>query len=204
MFKPHIKKSLVLTAILATLGSVGITQARTDDARVLGGLDRSVNIYTYLNTYPYKLLSSNPSGFHHDTYISKDNCIIIDVYANGLGRIYIIGPGYSTNKGIKLGMTLTDIENAYGPIYSNGKKPNDYTATYGTYESVASYGDSEFYKDFTGYAHVEYVSPTNEGLSFILNRHTGKIVMIVYTPSRHGNYNGLQAAISSHRLAKLK
>lgn len=204
MFKPRIKKSLALAAILATLGGVGITQARTDDARVLGGLDRSVNIYTYLNTYPYKLLSSDPSGFFHDTYISKDNCVIIEVFTPGLGRIYITGPGYSTNKGIKLGMKLTDIENAYGPVYAKNKAPKDYTAIYGTYESMASYGDSEFYKDFTGYAHVEYISATNEGLSFILNRYTGKIVMIVYTPNLHGNYNGIQAAIYNHRLDKLK
>ena len=82
-------------------------------------------------------------------------------------------------------MTMNDVEYAYGPIYDSGKEPQDYTQRYGTY---MDYGDDGYYKNYRDYDGViEYVSPENEGLNFVINKHTKKIVLIMYQVNRHGN-----------------
>ena len=126
MITQKLKKLFLLTSTLVFIGSASIAQAQTDDARVLGGLDSSTDIYKYLNTYPFHIWKLDHQYSFHDTYISNDNCVIVDLYDNYLSRIYILGSGYTTDKGIQVGMTAKDIEAAYGPIYSPDNEPSDY------------------------------------------------------------------------------
>lgn len=184
MKKFFIFKFLICLAMtISTLG-LYVAQARTDDARVLGGINRNTDIFTYLNTYPYSLWQSNHKyapSVYNDLYLSQDKCVAVDLWNDRLGQIFILGPGYKTDKGIEVGMTVNDIEYAYGPIYMASKAPRDYTKTYGTYN------DNRYLKKYHDYGVIEYVSPQNEGLNFVINKKTKKIVLIMYQTNRHGN-----------------
>lgn len=204
MITQKLKKLFLVTSTLVFIGSASIAQAQTDDARVLGGLDSSTDIYKYLNTYPFHIWKLDHQYSFHDTYISNDNCVIVYLYDNYLSRIYILGSGYTTDKGIQVGMTAKDIEAAYGPIYSPDNEPSDYNSIYGLFVSNAGAERFETYRNYTGYDTIQYRSPRNEEICFILNRYTGKIEMIVYTTNLHGNYNGFEAAVFSHILHGLK
>ena len=90
-----------------------------------------------------------------------------------------MAPGYTTNKGISVGMTFNDVVYAYGKVYRN--EPVDYREIYGVYD------DNSWSKNYSGYGVVEYVSSQNEGLNFIFDKSTGKVVLIMYQSNRHGN-----------------
>lgn len=181
-----VKLSMCLAAVLLTL-NLNTAQAQTDNARVLGGISRATDIFTYLNTYPYKLWQSNhkfaPSSYN-DLYLSEDKGVAVDLWNDRLGQIFLLGPGYKTDKGIEVGMTVNDVEYAYGPIYVSSKAPRDYTQRYGIY---TDYGNDGYYKKYRAYGVIEYVSPNNEGLNFVIDKKTKKIVLIMYQANRHGN-----------------
>ena len=188
MKKSLILKGLMFLATVLFAFNLNTAQTQTDDARVLGGISKSTDIFTYLNTYPYKLWQSDHQfapDIYNDLYLSEDKCVAVDLWNDRLGQIFLLGPGYKTDKGIEVGMTMNDVEYAYGPIYDSGKEPQDYTQRYGTY---MDYGDDGYYKNYRDYDGViEYVSPENEGLNFVINKHTKKIVLIMYQVNRHGN-----------------
>lgn len=190
-----LKFAMCCITALTFFGS-NIAQARTDDARVLGGIDWNTDIFTYLNTYPYNLWQSNhefaPSSYN-DLYLSEDKCVAVDLWNDHLGQIFILGPGYKTDKGIEVGMTANDVENAYGPIYFPKDEPKDYTSTYGVYY------DNSHSMHYRGYGFIEYVSPRNEGINFVINKKTKRIVLIMYQANRHGN-GGVMSYIQIYNL----
>lgn len=197
MTKSSVLKCLLGLAVVVTSFNVNIAQARTDDARVLGGIDSYTDIFTYLNTYPYKLWQSNHKyGYsnYSDLYISEDKGVAVDLWNDRLGQIFILGPGYKTDKDIEIGMTVNDIIYAYGPIYVSGKEPRDYTETYGTYH------DNSYSKKYRAYGVIEYVSPRNEGINFVIDKTTGKIVLIMYQVNRHGNGGAMSYVERYHLL----
>lgn len=172
--------STILLAAVLFLCSFSISQAMTDDARVLGGIDKNTDIYAYLNSYPYSLWKTIDAG--NEVYITEDHCVAVDLWSGHLGQIFLLGPGYKTDKGIEVGMTLKDVENTYGTIVYDYKKEKQYYHTpYGSYTS------DKYTEDYKGYATVEYVSPQNEGLNFVIDMNTEKIVLIMYQTNRHGN-----------------
>lgn len=179
-----LSKLLMCLLVGFSFFNLNTAQARTDDARVLGGIDQYTDIFTYLNTYPYSLWQSDhkyaPSSYN-DLYLSKDKCVAIDLWEDRLGQIFILAPGYKTDKDIEVGMTVNDIEYAYGPIYSSNNEPRDYTKTYGIYY------DNRSSKNYRNYGYIEYVSPRNEGINFVINKKTKRIVLIMYQVNRHGN-----------------
>lgn len=163
-----LKKILTLTMGLYLLLVPCISFAQensTDDAGVLAGLEDNTDLYNYLNYYNYHLWKSDHRWSIHDMYISSDDAVIIDTWNGRLGHIYILKPGYSTNKGIQLGMTYDDVINTYG------------------YASLSTFYDS----NYAGYVYLEYASNENEGLSFVFNKYTEKVVLIRYQKNRHGN-----------------
>ncbi|MCQ5209250.1 MULTISPECIES: hypothetical protein [Bacillota] len=187
MKKRLILKGLICLATVLFAFNLNTTQAQTDDARVLGGISRSTDIFTYLNTYPYKLWQSDhrfAPDIYNDLYLSEDKCVAVDLWNDSLGQIFLLGPGYKTDKGIEVGMTMNDVEYAYGPIYDSSKAPRDYTQRYGIY---TDYGNDGYYKKYRAYGVIEYVSPNNEGLNFVIDKKTKKIVLIMYQANRHGN-----------------
>ncbi len=172
----------VITAF--TFFNLNIAQAGTDDARVLGGIDWNTDIFTYLNTYPFSLWKSNhmyaPSSYN-DLYLSKDRCVAVDLWNDRLGQIFILAPGYKTDKDIEVGMTVNDIEYAYGPVYDSKDEPQNDTAAYGVYH------DNNNNPHYRKYGFIEYVSPRNEGINFVIDKKTKRIVLIMYQMNRHGN-----------------
>ncbi|WP_252895857.1 hypothetical protein [Veillonella rogosae] len=108
--------------------------------------------------------------------------------------IYIIKPGYATNKGITVGMSRSDVEDTYGPL-----------VTYSIYQNpVEPYGEIEKgYGNYSGYYVGEYVGAHNSGLSFVFNKYTNKVVLIRYQQNRHGNSRVMSDVDSYHLLPYL-
>lgn len=175
-------KSFISKLLLVSIFSVSLAQgvmAHTDDSGVLGGLENNSDLYGYLNDYNYSLFLADHRYGHHDMYISADKSVIVSIW-NGPIRpdIFIVKPGYATNKGITIGMSRSDVEAAYGPLVE-----------YSIYQTpVEPYGElSEGYDKYSGYYIGEYVGEHNSGLSFVFNKYTDKVVLIRYQYDRHGN-----------------
>ncbi len=175
--KSFASKLLLLSFFSASLAQGVI--AHTDDSGVLGGLENNSDIYGYLNNYNYSLMLADHRYSRHDMYISSDKAVIVSLWGNRLQPdIYIIKPGYATNKGITVGMSRSDVEAAYGPLveYSSYQTP------------LEPYGEiSKGYDKYSGYYIGEYVGAHNSGLSFVFNKYTDKVVLIRYQQNRHGN-----------------
>lgn len=175
--KSFVSKLLLLSFFSASLAQSVI--AHTDDSGVLGGLENNSDIYGYLNNYNYSLMLADHRYSRHDIYISSDKAVIVSLWGNRLQPdIYIIKPGYATNKGITVGMSRSDVEAEYGPLveYSSYQTP------------LEPYGEiSKGYDKYSGYYIGEYVGAHNSGLSFVFNKYTDKVVLIRYQQNRHGN-----------------
>ena len=148
----------------------------TDDAGVLAGLEKNTDLFRYLNMYNYRTWLSDHRYLKHDMYISQDDSVIVSMYNDNLDSIFILKPGYKTNKGIEVGMSSHDMINVYGKFGRN----HDYAESYGY---MLGYGNDKY----VGYYAVEYQSQSNEGLSFIVDRKTQVIKLIRYQKDRHGN-----------------
>ena len=160
------------------------TFAKTDDAGVLAGLESNSNMYSYLNHYHYSLWLADHRYSSHDMYISADQSVIISLwdYSTPPSMIYITKPGYATNKGAMVGMTRSEVESLYGPLLDDtewGRPAEPYGDIYHGYDT------------YTGYYVGEYVGYHNEGLSFVFNKYTNRVVLIRYQRDRHGNSNVL-------------
>ena len=175
--KSFVSKLLLLSFFSASLAQSVI--AHTDDSGVVGGLENNSDIYGYLNNYNYSLMLADHRYSRHDMYISSDKAVIVSLWGNRLQPdIYIIKPGYATNKGITVGMSRSDVEAEYGPLveYSSYQTP------------LEPYGEiSKGYDKYSGYYIGEYVGAHNSGLSFVFNKYTDKVVLIRYQQNRHGN-----------------
>ena len=167
------RRTVILFLAIAICSMASYANAYIDDAKVLGGLSSKTDMYKYLNYYGYRIWLSNHRYSIHDMYINQDDSVIVDTWNGHLGHVYILKPNYTTNKGVSVGMTLQDIFNAYGEYSSEG--------------GVQEIHYNDYYKDDSGYITIEYVSEANEGLFFVLNKYTKKIVLIRYQSNRHGN-----------------
>lgn len=175
------KKSIFLRLMLClavafSLFSLTSAQAQTDDAGVLDGAGQKIDIFTFMRMYQYRQAGST------DMYLSKDNCVLVTFWNTRLSGIFLLAPGYKTDKGIEVGMTINDIEEAYGPIYLSNDEPRNFKKKYGVYYSYSKYS-----KKYSNYDSIEYVSPKNEGINFVIDKRTGRIVLIMYMVNRHGN-----------------
>lgn len=173
------RKAVIILAIFLTLIFSHNCFAGTDDAGVLAGLENNDNLFGYLNMYNYRTWLTDHRYSKHDMYISQDDSVIVSLYNDMLDAIYILKSGYKTNKGIEVGMTLNDIKYTYGPIYNW----SDTSKTFEIGGFMVGYGRDKY----TGYYAVEYESPKNEGLTFIIDKYTSIIAMIRYQKDRHGN-----------------
>lgn len=171
------KKVLVLGLLQIT--ACGIVSANTDDAGVLGGLESNSDIYNYLNTYNYTLLFADHRFSRHDMYISADKAVIVSLWDSRVTPdIYIIKPGYGTNKGVTVGMERKTVESVYGRLYYD----------FGLDKPFEPYGEIRSgYGEYSGYYIAEYIGPKNSGLSFVFNQYNDKVVLIRYQHDRHGN-----------------
>ena len=175
--KFFISKLLLLFVFSVSLAQCAI--AHTDDSGVLGGLENNPDLYSYLNNYNYSLFLADHRYGHHDMYISADKSVIVSIWDAPIRPdIFIIKPGYATNKGITVGMSRSDVEATYGLLVE-----------YSIYQTPSEpYGEiSEGYDKYSGYYIGEYVGAHNSGLSFVFNKYTDKVVLIRYKYDRHGS-----------------
>ncbi len=171
------KRILVLVLMLITMIFSSVNAAITTDAGVLGGLERNSDLYSYLNMYHYRLWKSDHRFMEHDMYISQDDAVIVSIFNDRLDAIYILKPGYKTNKGIEVGMDLNAVKNVYGPIYDWYEDDSHIGG------NLIGNGQGKYRK----YYGVEYVSKENSGLSFVISNDTYNVVLIRYQKNRHGN-----------------
>lgn len=194
IMKRFVRKLLLLSFLGVSLAQGVI--AHTDDSGVLGGLENNSDIYGYLNNYNYSLMLADHRYSRHDMYISSDKAVIVSLWGGNRLQpdIYIIKPGYATNKGITVGMSRSDVEDTYGPL-----------VTYSIYQNpVEPYGEIEKgYGNYSGYYVGEYVGAHNSGLSFVFNKYTNKVVLIRYQQNRHGNSRVMSDVDSYHLLPYL-
>lgn len=182
-------KLLLLFCLCASLAQDVL--AHTDDSGVLGGLENNADIYGYLNNYNYSLFLADHRYGHHDMYISADKSVIVSIWGGPTRPdIFIVKPGYATNKGITVGMSRSNVEAAYGPLVE-----------YSIYQTpVEPYGEiSKGYDKYSGYYIGEYVGAHNSGLSFVFNKYTDKVVLIRYQQNRHGN-SGVMSDVEKYTL----
>lgn len=187
--KSFISKLLLLFVFSVSLAQCAI--AHTDDSGVLGGLENNPDLYSYLNNYNYSLFLADHRYGHHDMYISADKSVIVSIGAAPIRPdIFIVKPGYATNKGITVGMSRSDVEATYGPLVE-----------YSIYQTpIEPYGEiSEGYDKYSGYYIGEYVGAHNSGLSFVFNKYTDKVVLIRYQQNRHGN-SGVMSDVEKYTL----
>lgn len=174
----HFVSKLLLVSFFGISLAQGV-MAHTDDSGVLGGLENNPDLYGYLNHYNYSLFLADHRYGHHDMYISADKSVIVSIGNSPIRPdIFIVKPGYATNKGITVGMSRSDVEATYGPLVE-----------YSIYQTpIEPYGElSEGYDKYSGYYIGEYVGAHNSGLSFVFNKYTDKVVLIRYQYDRHGN-----------------
>lgn len=188
---------LLLTSF--SLFPLGIANAMTDDTGVIGGLNKDVDVYNYLNTYKYHLWKPEYKGL----YASEDNLVLVDTFENFyhqmiLTNIFILGGNYETDKGIKVGDSVEDIRNAYGEISSDD---NEHANT-GT---LIEHSDDTYYQKlgYSGYNEIYYRDAKNSAIYFIINKYTQKIVLIMYQENRHGSSLGLASCMSCNLLPRL-
>lgn len=188
-------KKIIIAIVCFFMLSCNVSYAMTDNAGVLAGLENNNNLYNYLNMYHYRLWKADHRFSKHDMYISQDDSVIVSLFNDKLGAIYILKPGYKTNKGIEVGMNTNDMKYAYGGIYDSMDSSLDYKQG----GCIDGYGDG----NYTGYYAVEYVSEKNEGLTFIIDRYVDRIVLIRYQENRHGNTHAL-GDVKSYNLLPYK
>lgn len=160
-------KRLFLVFMMSVFWVIGsaFASAQTYDIGVLGHLERCTDFYSYLNNYHYRIWREDNRYSAHHMYINSDDAVITSFFNGRLDAIFILKDGYSTDQGIKVGMTKSDVYRVYGSP-----------------DGLTGHGS----KGYSGYQSIEYVSAQNEGLSFVFDG-DDRVVLIRYQQNRHGN-----------------
>ena len=154
----------------------------------LDGMNLNTKVMEYLNFNEFHFTFRDNV---HDYYSSMDDGVIVTV-AKSTSKIRfvdVVKPGHPSNKGIEVGMDRDDVEKAYGKIYSldEFKKNGDIKEEkYGVCYSMKK-------RDLSNYDEIDYQGPVSslvqgesaDGLIFVINRKTNKVVMISYYASMH-------------------
>ncbi|MDY5214765.1 MAG: hypothetical protein SPH51_06130 [Megasphaera elsdenii] len=110
--------------------------AYVDDAGIMDHFNYANDqcLYDYLNHNDYQLYHKDTNA---DAYIKNDNSLFMSISTDSLGgfwrkegmlyTVIMMKPGYKTDKGIEVGMTLKQVKEAYGEIYAS-KQINIYSS----------------------------------------------------------------------------
>lgn len=159
-------------------------------------------LYDYLNQNDYKFYSKDRWS---DAYLKKDHSLFMTISNNplaGLRRqsgllytILIMKPGYQTDKGIEVGMSLEQVIAAYGELLYSGDVdkyrniPNTGYALEGTYTFKTKYGDQERFK----YYMISYFDLDSHWVEFLVDKSSKKVKAIGYF------YGDPRSGISNNR-----
>lgn len=120
--------SVVFTVAYTMIGTTAL--AYVDDAGVMDyfNYNNDQYLYDYFNNNDYRFYNKSQKA---DAYIKNDNSLFMTISNNSLeglwrqaGMLYqivIMKPGYKTDKGIEVGMTLNQVKTAYGELCTSGQ-----------------------------------------------------------------------------------
>lgn len=178
--------------------------AYVDDAGIMDHFNYANDqcLYDYLNQNDYKFYSKDRWS---DAYLKKDHSLFMTISNNplaGLRRqsgllytILIMKPGYQTDKGIEVGMSLEQAIAAYGELLYSGDVdkyrniPNTGYALEGTYTFKTKYGDQERFK----YYMISYFDLDSHWVEFLVDKSSKKVKAIGYF------YGDPRSGISNNR-----
>ncbi len=197
------KKLIFLLSVFVFL-SCSVSEALTGPISI-HGLKQGYNCQAYLNENRYQYLGNI---MNDGVYKSQDGSMYITTFRNKgeILRIDVVGPGYATNRGIEVGMTIRDLMDAYGNIYpSEGFwKKHNREANAGMIYTIKN--SPEYSRSYNHYCNVSFgywtppTDPAGQGdgreevISFIINRYTGRIEMIHYEGSYHRRIDAIKFA----------
>ena len=158
------------------------------DEMSLDGMNLNTKVIEYLNFNEFHFTFKDNA---HDYYSSMDDGVIVTVAksTSKIRFIDVVKPGHPSNKGIEVGMDRGDVEKAYGKIYSLEEYKNNRNIeeeNYGVCYSMKK-------RDLSNYDEIDYQGAVSslvqgesaDGLIFVINRKTDKVVMISYYSSMH-------------------
>jgi hypothetical protein len=172
MIEMRIVRFLLLAVCFLLSAVPSSVRASVDDVSVLSHVNRDTDVKQFLKEYPFHRWEGDRgySGFHR-IYITEDKGLMAQVWGSRITSLLLIGPSYATDKGIHAGDTLSEVEEAYGPVYSYGHEEEKGTGTIYRVPAGGSLGE--------GYYAVRYVTDRGEELSFLFNP-SGVIVLTRY------------------------
>ena len=177
---------VVSLAFIIMMGFNNSVESYTDDIDI-EGMNRFADIYQYLNSNDYHFSTKTRLG---DIYVSRDEAVIVTTPKgfNGLLFIDVLKPRHATNRVIEVGMTLDDIIRAYGSVY-----PMEGFWQYHRNEENCGMIypiKSKYYSGYDVVSYQEVISSllqgeSTDGINFLIDRKTKKIVLIHYYASMH-------------------
>lgn len=177
---------IAVIMLLCSFTLPSLCYAWTDDIGVIAHLEDCPDYYQYLNHYNYRLWYANHKYGIQDMYISADDAVIVDMWNGHVSNIYICKPGYKTNKGIEVGMSLTDVAMKYGP-YDLSKNISYELEKNNSVGRIMTLPSDYAGGNYAGYMEVVYVSAQNGGLSFVIDKYTRIVKLIRYKRNRKGS-----------------
>ncbi len=181
--------SVCLTVACMTIGTTAL--AYVDDAGVMDQFNYNNDqyLYDYFNNNDYRFYNKSQKA---DAYIKNDNSLFMTISNNSLeglwrqaGMLYqivIMKPGYKTDKGIEVGMTLNQVKTAYGELCTSGQtdvyRNEPHTGYYleGVYNYKTKYGDQEKFK----YYMISYFDRNHHWVEFLVDKSSKKVKAIGY------------------------
>lgn len=179
---------VILTSVCMMIGTTAF--AYVDDAGIMGqfNYDNSMNMWQYLNDNGFQFkpdrYRSNPGV---DGYIKNDHSMFISIINKDrfhllqpgqLVKVIILKPGVSTDKGIQVGSSVSDVINSYGKVYKKIEQD-----VYKNEPNTGWYGSELYrgaYPNDVKYYLLCYQDEQSHTIQFIINASSKKVSAIEY------------------------
>ena len=187
-----LKTALLGIVSCAIISSAPLTtNAYTDNAGVMNhfNYDNTQYLYDYLNANNFRFY--NKDGWQ-DAYLKNDNSLFILLRNNTLQNnrrpiglmdfLVILRPGYATDKGIEVGMSMQKVIETYGPVYRlyNDEKIYKNTPNTGLYHNVSAHYDTPHGQKWVEGIELSYRDVNDRVIQFFIDKDTKKVLFIVY------------------------
>lgn len=179
---------VILTSVCMMIGMNAF--AYVDDAGIMGqfNYDNSMNMWQYLNDNGFQFkpdrYRSNPGV---DGYMKNDHSMFISIINKDrfhllqpgqLVKVIILKPGVSTDKGIQVGSSVSDVINSYGKVYKKIEQD-----VYKNEPNTGWYGSELYrgaYPNQVKYYLLCYQDEQSHTIQFIINASSKKVSAIEY------------------------
>lgn len=179
---------VILTSVCMMIGMNAF--AYVDDAGIMGqfNYDNSMNMWQYLNDNGFQFkpdrYRNNPGV---DGYMKNDHSMFISIINKDrfhllqpgqLVKVIILKPGVSTDKGIQVGSSVSDVINSYGKVYKIIEED-----VYKNEPNTGWYGPELYrgaYPNHVKYYLLCYQDEQSHTIRFIINDSSKKVSAIEY------------------------